>query len=109
MPTSTELTRPPFSPSSIRPSKMKARVGSEGFSVTIESFWHALATLAKSGLAHSLAPGRKLYSKAVPHDLHAIGVSKIAGLDGADIFVRQVDALDAFIVGGGRHLHTGSA
>ena len=84
-------------------------LGSEGFSVTIESFWHALATLAKSGLAHSLAPGRKLYSKAVPHDLHAIGVSKIAGLDGADIFVRQVDALDAFIVGGGRHLHTGSA
>ena len=86
---------------------MKARLGSEGFSVTIESFWHALATLAKSGLAHSLA--LKLYSKAVPHDLHAIGVSKIAGLDGADIFVRQVDALDAFIVGGGRHLHTGSA
>ena len=58
-----------------------------------------------SGSLHKLAPGKKAVFDAGADHFLQIGVVQAVGFDGANVLMRQVDARNAFVVGGERDGH----
>lgn len=52
------------------------------------------------GRAPQIGAGEETVFEAGAHHALEIGIVQIVGLNGADVFVREVDARDAFVVGG---------
>ena len=79
------------------------QAGAEGFSAPRGSGRTGSDARAKtSGALHKAGAGQKAVFEAGANHLLEIGVVQVVGFDGANVFVRQVDARDAFVVGGER-------
>ena len=69
----------------------------------------AAGAVKASGAAQRLSPGRKLCSMPVRASCFRSCVAEVVVEGGADVFAGDVDAADAFVVGGERHRHVRGA
>ena len=69
----------------------------------------ATVLVKTSGCCQRLGPGRKLCSRLVRADLLEVEVGEVELHCGASVFVGEIDAGDAFVVGGEREWNAGGA